>query len=100
MKGRKLARAVLIIYVLFLTACSLSWLGWLKMDNIVAGVTHSVTLEAGAFKKDTEVLTAVIQPGETAKLDEFEALKTADLRGSDCTQCGSHAIGQNHIKAF
>lgn len=86
MKGRKLARAVLIIYVLFLTACSLSWLGWLKMDNIIAGVTHSVTLEAGAFKKDTEVLTAVIQPGETAKLDEFEALKTADLRGSDCTQ--------------
>lgn len=86
MKGRKLARIVLIIYVLFLTASSLSWLGWVKIDNVVAGVTRSVTLEAGSFKRDTEVLTAVIQPGETAKLDEFEALKTADLRGSECTE--------------
>lgn len=86
MKGRKLARTVLIIYVLFLALCSLSWLAWLSVGDVVAGVTNSVVLEAGSFKKDITELTAVIQPGETVKLDEFIELRTADLRGSDCVE--------------
>lgn len=84
MKGRRLAGLVLIIYALFLAACSLSWLSQISFADVAAEVTQSVVLEEGVFKKDTSELTVVLHDGETAKLAEFTALRTADFRGSDC----------------
>lgn len=84
MKGKKLAGLVIVIYVLFVAVCSLSWLSQLSFKDAAAGITKSVALEEGVFKKDTEELRVVLHDGETEKLAEFTALKTADFRGSEC----------------
>lgn len=47
-------------------------------------ITPKVTLTAGSFPEDITSLTAVIVTGETALLDQFTQLKTADLTGSTC----------------
>lgn len=85
MKGKKIAGLFAAIYVLFLVICSASWLWGISFDDVAAAVTHSVALEEGTFKNDTTDLTVVLHDGETAKLDGFTALRTADFRGSSCT---------------
>ena len=47
-----------------------------------AAPPSDVAFSAGSFPVDTEELTVVLQPGETALLDQLPALKSADLRGS------------------
>ena len=86
MKGKKLAGFVVVIYVLFLAVCSLSWLWQIPFSGVLAKVTNSVELEEGAFKKDTATLTVVLHDGETEKLSEFTSLQTADFRGSECVE--------------
>ncbi len=86
MKGKKLASFVVVIYVLFLAVCSLSWLWQIPFSGVLAKVTNSVELEEGAFKKDTATLTVVLHDGETEKLSEFTSLQTADFRGSECVE--------------
>lgn len=45
---------------------------------------QNVDLMSGSFPKDTADLVAVLQSGETALLDQFENLISADFRGSVC----------------
>lgn len=85
MKGRKLAGAVIAIYVILLVICSASWAWQLSFDKVAATVTKSVVFDEGTIKKDVTQLTLVLHEGETEKLNELAALTTADLRGSDCT---------------
>lgn len=49
-----------------------------------AVLPQKVELSAGVFDADTQKLIAVIEPGETELLNEFENLQSADLRGSSC----------------
>ena len=85
MKGKRLAGLCVAIYVLFLVICSASWLWGISLGDLAAAVTHSVALEEGIFKNDTADLAVILHDGETEKLDGFTALRTADFRGSDCT---------------
>lgn len=85
MKGKRLAGLCVTIYVLFLVVCSASWLWGISFGDVAAAVTHSVALEEGVFKNDTADLTVILHDGETEKLDGFTALRTADFRGSSCT---------------
>lgn len=85
MKGKKLAGLCLTIYVLFLVICSASWLWGISFGDVAAAATHSVALEEGVFKNDIADLAVILHDGEAAKLDGFTALRTADFRGSDCT---------------
>lgn len=85
MKGKRLAGLCVTVYVLFLVICSASWLWGISFSDVAAAVTHSVALEEGTFKNDTTDLAVVLHDGETAKLIGFTALRTADFRGSGCT---------------
>lgn len=46
--------------------------------------SKKIVLSAGTFEPDCETLTAVLNSGETALLDGFTGLRSADLRGSGC----------------
>jgi len=52
----------------------------------------AVTLTAGSFPADTAELTVMLFPGETALLDQFTALRTADFSGSsNCEEIAAWA---------
>ena len=50
----------------------------------VAATERDVTFSAGTFTTGTQDLTLVLQPGETAKLAEFDRLRSLDASGSTC----------------
>ena len=85
MKGKRLAGLCVAIYVLFLVICSASWLWGISLGDLAAAVTHSVALEEGTFKTIPPTLPSFCTTGRREKLDGFTALRTADFRGSDCT---------------
>lgn len=84
MKGKKLAALTAVLYVIFLVACSASWLAHFSFKELINVIAGTVPFQEGVFKKSSESLTVVLHDGETAILDEFESLRSADLRGSEC----------------
>ena len=52
------------------------------MPTIAPLITPKVNLSAGSFEADTQQLTTVLAAGETALLDSFTQLRSADLSGS------------------
>lgn len=87
-----------LAYVVFLFLCATSPAALVQQQEAVPGNpvvastdtaakpfslgTPKVEFAAGSFPEDSEELTVVLQDGETALLDRFAALKSADLRGS------------------
>ena len=53
-------------------------------DILDTVIPKKVELTAGSFEASADSLTAVIYPGETALLNEFDGLTRVDLRGSTC----------------
>lgn len=51
---------------------------------LLFGCTKPVKFAGGKLGADETDISMVIQPGETALLDQFEALQSADLSGSEC----------------
>ncbi len=51
---------------------------------LLCGCTKEVKFSAGNISADSHDLSIVLQAGETALLDSLPALKSADLRGSEC----------------
>ncbi len=51
---------------------------------VVAVTERDVDFSAGTFATGTQDLTLVLQPGETAKLAEFDRLRSLDATGSTC----------------
>ena len=94
MKAKKKAKkkaviAVSLIYLALIIICGFSWnnhIGEELNREIVAPVIGKpkVIFTAGSFPVDSEELTLVIEAGECARLDNFPALKAADLSGSSC----------------
>ena len=82
MKGKKLVALTAIIYMVFLVACSASWLAHFSMEELINLIAGTVPFQEGVFKKDSTELAVVLHDGETAILDEFANLRQADLRGS------------------
>lgn len=78
-----------LIYAGFFVLCCYSWAfsaggeegGGISMPVIG---TPNITFAAGSFPADSTELTLVLQPGETALLDEFTALRSVDFSGSTC----------------
>ena len=82
MKGKRLAALTAIIYMIFLVACSASWLAHFSMEELINFIAGTVPFQEGIFKKDSSEITVYLHDGETAILDEFPKLRQADLRGS------------------
>lgn len=85
MKRKLITGIIAAIYIILLVIISASWLWQIGLSGIAAAVTNSVAFEEGVFKKDVTELTLVLHEGEAEKLSELTALRTLDLRGSDCT---------------
>lgn len=71
-KNHLIIMAALFALCLMLTACG----------STSGGGSDAAAGNAGA--EEEAAVTMVLQPGETAKLDEIQNLKSADLRGSEC----------------
>lgn len=85
MKLRRVFTAIIsLIYVAFLVLCCYS--GPVSENGAPLSVigTPQVTLASGSYPADTVDLVAVLQSGETALLDSFTGLQSADLSGSSC----------------
>ncbi len=76
-----------LAYAAFFILCCYSWAqsgeegGGLSIPVIG---TPNIDFAAGSFPADSTDLTLVLQPGETALLDEFTALQSVDFSGSTC----------------
>ena len=90
MKAKKKAViAVSLIYLALIIIFGFSWnnhIGEELSREIVAPVIGKpkVIFTAGSFPVDSEELTLVIEEGESARLNNFPALKAVDLSGSTC----------------
>lgn len=84
MLRRAITAVVSIIYVAFLLLCCYS--GPVDETGAAAPVigTERVSFQAGSFPVDAAELTLVLQSGETALLDKFPQLQSADFSGSLC----------------
>ncbi|MBR1456723.1 MAG: hypothetical protein IJ594_06140 [Oscillospiraceae bacterium] len=83
-----------LAYIVFLVLCAFSPFMQARGETSAASSsggpslpafsigTPKVEFAAGSFPEDAEELTLALQAGETALLDRFAALKSADLRGS------------------
>ena len=75
---------IMLIFIAAFVVCSLSVSGDLVNDILIMTGKKVVTLSSGTYSPNTESLTAVLQSGETAALNEFTALRQADFSGSEC----------------
>ena len=96
MKFRRVATAIIsLIYTGFLLLCCYS--GPVEKGPIYAPVKGplKVTLSGGTFPADAEELKFPIQPQDFDLLGYFTELKTADFRGSSCTDDIAAWAGKN-----
>lgn len=89
MKPKK--AVVIIVSLIFVAAIVLFGFSWssraaAQPEGVVTPIIGKpkVAFAAGSFPVDIEELTVVLAPGESELLNNFPALKTADLSGSDC----------------
>ena len=75
---------IFLIYLAFLVSTSLSTAASVSDDIRELTGNAVVRFSAGVFPADSESISVVLESGETALLDEFEALRSADLSGSTC----------------
>lgn len=91
MKIKRIIIAVIsLIYICFFVLCCYS--GPVRADTAAAFPAPDLSLlgpkkvrfSAGSFPVDSAELTVVLQSGETALLDQFTDLQSADFSGSTC----------------
>lgn len=87
----KAKKAVIIIFSLIYVALIVVFgFSWSNHNNQEIGLVTpifgkpKVVFSAGSFPVDSEELTVVLAPGESALLNDFPGLKSADLSGSEC----------------
>ena len=91
MKKRRIIIAVIsLIYICFFVICCYSGPVRSESDTALPAVDLSllgakkVRFAAGSFSVDSTELTVVLESGETALLDQFTELQSADFSGSTC----------------
>ena len=81
MKTKAKLGLIILLTVCILGICACLWIYFSGFLPTPGGAR--IVLGGEEFPAGAESLRAVIAPGETAVLDEFPALRYADLRGSD-----------------
>lgn len=75
---------LLLIYLTFFILCTSSLGATLGGGALTFLGPNRIAFAAGSYPVDTQNLTTVLQSGETALLEEFTGLVSADFSGSTC----------------
>lgn len=75
---------MILIYLAAFVLCSLSVSKNLADDVLIALGHKVVSFSSGSFSPEEENIAVKLEAGETALLDEFTALRSADFSGSTC----------------